>query len=56
MAQNIKQFVPLDINYPLLILMHSLKVNTLGCIFINILPRVKYVRFSINTDIIHHTN
>ena len=55
-TQNIKQSAPFVINYPLLIPMHSLKVNTLGCTFIDISPRVKYVWFSITTDIIYHRN
>jgi len=33
-AQKIKRSVPSAINYPLLILMHSLKVNILGCILL----------------------
>jgi len=55
LAQNIKQSVPL-VNYCLIIPLHSYKVNKLGCSFINILPRVKCVMFSLRSHITHHTN
>ena len=39
-VQNIKKYVPLIFIYSLLFPLYSLKINTLGCIFVNILPNV----------------
>jgi len=43
------------VNYSLIIPLHSCKVNTLGYIFINILPHVVYVLFPLPNAVIHHT-